>query len=254
MGELDGKTAIVTGATSGMGKGIGERFAAEGARIMIGGRNERRGEEVVRGIRSAGGEAEFLPGDVSKAATNRNLVEKTVASFGGVDILVASAGELGIGAITELSEDLWQTTIATNLSAVFYLMKYGIPEMRKRGAGSVVVIGSIAAFKVFPNHPAYCASKGALVQLVRQAALDYGPEIRVNMICPGQVDTPLLWNSAQAFPNPEEVVQQTAERLPLKRLGLPADIAEAALYLAGERASWITGSSFLVDGGSLCMP
>jgi NAD(P)-dependent dehydrogenase (short-subunit alcohol dehydrogenase family) len=159
-----------------------------------------------------------------------------------------------LGSITETDPELWDRTLAANLSAVFYLLHYAIPEMKRRGGGRVVVVGSIAGYKVFPNHPAYCASKGGLPQLVRQAALDYGPEIRVNAIHPGQVDTPLLWDSARAFPNPDEVVQQTADRLPLKRLGLPADIAAAALFLVGEDASWITGSNFIVDGGSLCLP
>jgi NAD(P)-dependent dehydrogenase (short-subunit alcohol dehydrogenase family) len=125
--------------------------------------------------------------------------------------------------------------------------------MLERGGGTVVVIGSIAGYKVFPNHPAYCSSKGALLQLVRQVALDYGPAIRINALHPGQVDTPLLWDSAKAFPNPSEVVQNIAAALPLRRLGVPEDIAGAALFLASEDSSWITGSNIVIDGGSLCL-
>jgi NAD(P)-dependent dehydrogenase (short-subunit alcohol dehydrogenase family) len=254
MGKLDGKIAVITGATSGMGRAIAVRFAREGAKVIAAGRDTSRGDSVVREIEEMGGTARFVPGDISTAAANRRLVESAVSSYGGVDILAMSAGELGLGSITETDPELWDRTLAANLSAVFYLLHYAIPEMKRRGGGRVVVVGSIAGYKVFPNHPAYCASKGGLPQLVRQAALDYGPEIRVNAIHPGQVDTPLLWDSARAFPNPEEIVQQTADRLPLKRLGLPADIAAAALFLVGEDASWITGSNFIVDGGSLCLP
>jgi NAD(P)-dependent dehydrogenase (short-subunit alcohol dehydrogenase family) len=118
--------------------------------------------------------------------------------------------------------------------------------------GSIVIIGSLAAYRGFPNHAAYCASKGALVPLVKQITLDYGPEIRINQICPGQVDTPLLWSSAQAFEDPQSVVQQVARRLPLRRLGTPEDIARAALFLASDDSAWTTGASFVIDGGSSC--
>jgi len=254
MGKLNKKTAVITGATSGMGRGIAEFFAAEGARVVISGRNETRAREVVSAITSAGGEAVYSLGDITLPETNRELLQTAEKNYGGVDILVCSAGELGISSLTDCTEELWQKTFATNIHAVFYLMKYGIPMMKKRGGGSVVIIGSIAGYKVFPNHPAYNASKGAILQLVRQSALDYGPDIRVNAIHPGQVDTPLLWDSVKAFPNPNEIIQQTAEKLPLKRLGTPADIARAALFLASDDSSWITGSNFAVDGGSLCIP
>lgn len=253
MGKLNDKVAIITGATSGMGRGIAIRFAAEGAQVIASGRDSVRGGALVQEIAAFGGNARFVPGDISTASANQRLVEAALSAYGGLDILVMSAGELGLGSITDTPIDLWDRTIATNLSAVYYLLHYGISEMRKRGRGSAVVIGSIAGYKVFPNHAAYCASKGALIQLVRQAALDYGPDIRINAIHPGQVDTPLLWDSVRAFPNPGEIVQQTADRLPMKRLGQPEDIAAAALFLAGDDAAWITGANLVVDGGSLCL-
>jgi NAD(P)-dependent dehydrogenase (short-subunit alcohol dehydrogenase family) len=251
-GKLSGKVAIVTGSTSGMGRGIAERFAREGAAVVVNGRDEGRGNEVVGFIRDAGGRAVFVRGDVSQFADTQALVDAAVETFGGLDIIVPNAGILGNGRVTELSVETWHKTLDTNLSAVFYLIKLGIPEMQKRGNGVILVNGSIAAWKEFPAHPAYCASKAALVALVKQVALDYGPLIRANILCPGQVDTPFLWESTKAFPNPEEVVAQVVEEhLVMKRLGTPEDIASAALFLASDDASWITGSSLVVDGGRI---
>ena len=249
-GKLNGKVAIITGSTSGMGQGIAERFAGEGAAVVVNGRDKQRGNEVVGGIRDAGGRATFVRADVSQFEGNQLLVNAAVEAFGGLDIIVPNAGMLGIGSVTELPVETWDQTLDINLSAVFYLMKLGIPEMQKRGGGVILVNGSIAAWKEFPNHPAYCASKAALVALVKQVALDFGPTVRANILCPGQVDTPFLWESTKAFPNPEEVVAQVVEEhLVMKRLGTPEDIANAALFLASDDASWITGSSLVIDGG-----
>jgi len=251
MKKLEGKVAIVTGATIGMGQAIAERFATEGAAIVAGGRDLERGHALINGIRAAGGRAELVPGDVGTFEANLALVARAREVFGGVDILVPNAGVLGIGSVTEVALETWHETIATNLHAVFYLCRAGIPEMQKRGGGSIVINGSIAAMKAFPNHPAYCASKGALVPLVKQLALDYGPHIRANLMCPGPVDTPLLWDSAKAFPNPAVAVHDAGARTALKRLGQPSDIASLALFLASDDSSWITGSAFTIDGGAL---
>lgn len=252
MGKLSGKIAIITGGTSGMGQGIAELFAEEGAAVVIGGRDAGRGNAVVDAIRQKGGRAVFLAGDVREEETAKRLIASASENFGGVDILVPNAGLLGLAPIDELPPALWHDTIATNLDAVYYLLHYGIPELKKRGGGAIVVNGSIAAFKVFPNHAAYCASKGALVALVKQSALDYGPAIRINLLCPGPVDTPLIHASVVAFPNPDEIIRETAQGVPMKRLGLPSDIAKAALFLASDDSSWITGSTLVVDGGKLC--
>ena len=252
MGKLQDKVAIITGATSGMGRAIAERFAAEGARVVVGGRNEARGQDVVSTIRTRGGIATFVASDISTLEGNRVLVEAALRSYGQLNLLVPNAGILGVGSVTEVSIDTWHQTIATNLSAVFYLCRLGLPHLQEQGQGAVVVNGSIAAHKAFPNHPAYCASKGALVGLVRQMALDYGKAVRINLLCPGPVDTPLLWDSAKAFPDPDAAVEGAAQATVLKRLGTPEDVANAALFLASSDASWITGSSLTIDGGILC--
>lgn len=242
------KVALVTGGTSGIGRGIVQALSNEGARLIINGRDSEKGHKLMNEL---SGQAHFVAGDVKNAETNFQLVEEALAHYGALNMMVLSAGQLGIGKIDTLAIEDWHDTMATNLHAVFYLLKYGIPAMQKHGGGSIVIIGSIAAFHGFPNHPAYTASKGALPALVRQVALDYGPEIRINLICPAQVKTPLLDSSVQAFENPTEILAQTAQRLPLKRLGTPEDIANAVLYLLSDTASWVTGSYFIIDGGFL---
>jgi NAD(P)-dependent dehydrogenase (short-subunit alcohol dehydrogenase family) len=179
---------------------------ARAPRVVASGRDPGRGQALVDEIRAGGGRAEFVPGDVSLEETNERLVEECVRAFGGVDTVVACAGMLGLGSATDVPVDTWRQTLAVNLDAVFYLMRSALPALQARGGGSVVVVGSIAAFKGFPNHAAYCASKGALVALVRQVAVDYGPKVRVNLLCPGPVDTPLIWESAVAFPDPAKAV------------------------------------------------
>ena len=248
MGKLDDKVAIVTGATSGMGKQIAALMAREGARLVLGGRDRERGESVLEQIRSERGEAVFVPGDVGNLETNERLVAAAENSFGSLDVLVANAGTLGLGSVTEVAVEAWHDTLATNLHAVFYLLRLGIPKMGEKG-GTIVINGSIAAHKGFPDHAAYCASKGALVSLVRQVAIDYGPSVRINLLCPGPVDTPLLRDSAKAFPEPQLAVSEAAQRTLRKRLGTPDDVAKAALFLACSDSDWITGAALTVDGG-----
>lgn len=242
------KTAIVTGATSGIGRGIAEALHNQGASLILSGRSEERGQQLERQL---GPNARFVAGDIKLPQVNEALVEAAMERFGRLDMLALSAGQLGIGKLHTLSIDNWHDTIATNLNAVFYLLKYAIPEMQKNDSGSIVIIGSTAAFHAFPNHPAYTASKGALPALVRQLARDYSPEIRVNLVTPGQVATPLLYDSVKAFDNPDEILEETAQKLPMKRLGLPEDIARTVLHLLSDQASWVTGSNFVVDGGFL---
>ena len=249
MGKLEGKTAIVTGSTSGMGWATAVLFAREGASVVASGRNLKRGRALVDEIRRDGGRVEFVAGDVGQVETNERLVETCRRGFGGVDVAVCCAGMLGLGSATEVALTTWRQTIAVNLEAVFYLMRFALPQMQQRGGGSFLVVSSIAALKGFPNHAAYCASKGALVSLVRQVAIDYGPRVRVNALCPGPVDTPLIWDSAAAFPVPAKAVEDVGKRTLMKRLGRPEDIARAALFLASSDSDWITGTSLTVDGG-----
>jgi len=249
MGKLEGKVAIITGSTQGMGRAMAVQFAAEGAHVIVNGRNSDAGNDVARSIREAGGEAHFVRADISTLEENRRLVDETIEKYGGLDIMVVNAGMLGLGSVTEVSVETWHNTLNTNLHALFYLLRSGIPEMRNQG-GSIIVIGSVAAHKGFPNHAAYCASKGAVESLIKQAAVDYAPAIRINLIQPGPVETRLYNDSAVAFPNPESVLEEVPESLPMKRVGTPEDIAKLALFLAGNDSSWMTGSVLTIDGGA----
>ncbi len=232
-----------------MGAAIAKLFAKEGAKVVVNGRNIERGNLVVNYIVERGGEAKFVHGDISTEKGNKTLFQKTIETYGRLDVVVANAGFLGLGSITEVSPEIWHKTINTNLNSIFYLLRHAIPEMEKGGAGNIIINGSIAAFKSFPNHPAYCASKGALVPLIKQIALDYGPKIRANLICPGPIDTPLLDDSAVAFPDPENAVQDAVDATLLGRLGRPEDVAKVALFLASDDSSFVTGSTITVDGG-----
>lgn len=244
--RLKNKICIITGATSGMGKAIAERFHKEGARIVLSGRNEERGIALSKKLNNS----IFLPGDVSSQNYNKELVEITIKKFGKLDIVSMNAGILGLGSVTDLSPADWHKTLNTNLTSIFYLSKYAIPHLEKH-SGNILINASIAAYKSFPNHPAYCASKAGSVALMKQMAVEYAPRIRVNAICPGPVDTPLIWDSAKAFENPEAAVQNVGNKTLMKRLGQPEDVANLALFLVSNEATWITGTAMTIDGGIL---
>ncbi|HRV08145.1 MAG TPA: SDR family oxidoreductase [Acidobacteriota bacterium] len=248
-GVLDGKVAVVTGATSGMGAAMASRFAAEGAAVVGVGRDQARGERFLQMIRRLGGRGEIVVGDVGTADTNVKAVERALSTFGRLDILVANAGSLYLGSVTEISPAVWEEAVRTNLTSVYFLLHFGLPRLSQSG-GCVLITASIGAFKAFPNHAAYCATKGALVSLGRQVALDYAPKVRANVLCPGPVDTPLIWESAVAFPNPAEAVAEAGRQTPMGRLGTPEDVAGLATFLVSDAASWITGGIFTIDGGA----
>jgi NAD(P)-dependent dehydrogenase (short-subunit alcohol dehydrogenase family) len=248
-GKLANRAILVTGATSGMGRAIAETFSREGASLLLTGRDMERGKALEKTLRDGNPRVHFVPADVSQPADNERLVQQALERFGKIDMLSLNAGMLGLGSVTDLAPELWHQTLDTNLSSIYYLCRHAIPELLKSEHANILINASIAAFKSFPNHPAYCASKAGAVALMKQMAVEYGPRIRVNAICPGPVDTPLLWESAVAFENPESAVAEAREATLLKRLGTPGDIASLALFLASDDASWITGTAIPIDGG-----
>ncbi|WP_273568178.1 SDR family NAD(P)-dependent oxidoreductase [Maribacter halichondriae] len=245
--KLRDKVCIITGATSGMGKAIAESFNEEGAKLMLSGRNEEKGNALTEKLENA----IFMAGDVSDPSYNEKLVNKAIENFGRLDIVSINAGILGLGNVVDLPIAEWQKTLNTNLSSIFYVSKYAIPHLEQAEGATILINASIAAYKSFPNHPAYCASKAASIALMKQMAVEYGPKIRINAICPGPVDTPLLWDSAKAFKNPERAVENAGKATLMKRLGTPQEIAKLALFLVSKDASWITGTAMTIDGGIL---
>jgi NAD(P)-dependent dehydrogenase (short-subunit alcohol dehydrogenase family) len=249
---LNARVAIVTGGGRGIGEAIVRRFAEEGAIVIAAQRSAEDGDAVVDAVVRKGGRALAIPTDVRDAESVQRLVAVTLERFGRLDILVNNAG-MGIRrTVTESTVDEWDHVMDPNVRGVFLCMKYGIPPMVEQGSGSVINMASVASFVGFPRDAAYCASKGAVLMLTRQAALDYAPfGVRINAICPGFIDTPMLRQYCSQQPDPEEAWQEVLSQTPTGRVGTPDDVAGAAVYLAGDDSAWVTGSTLTVDGGLL---
>lgn len=247
MKTLDQKVAIVTGGGSGIGKAISLLYASEGAKIVISDIDEKGSQETIAEIKAKGGEAIFVKADTSKSEDSKNVVEKALEIFGRLDIAVNNAGIGGPLAPTgEYPIDGWDKTIAINLSGVFYGMRYQIPAMLKSGGGSIVNVASILGKVGTPNSPAYVASKHGVIGLTEAAALEYAQQnIRINSIGPGYIMTPLL----KALD--EDTMKALVGLHPMGRLGASNEVAELALWLNSDKASFVTGAYYNVDGGYL---
>ena len=250
-GRLAGKVAIVTGGTSGLGRAGAIRFAREGAKVAVASRRQAEGRQVVADIESEGGDAIFVRTDVTAPEEVEALVTAAEQRFGRVDVLYASAGVMLTGTATETSEDVFGLVMDVNVGGMFRLAKYGIPALDRSGGGSIVLTASELGLVGASGTVVYCASKGAVVNMVRALAIDCGPMgIRVNCLCPGPIDTPMLREWFEAGDDPAELeMRQTAPVL-LKRIGEPYEIAEAALFLASDASSFITGAVVVADGGA----
>jgi len=248
MKKLEGKVAIVTGAASGIGRAIALLFAQEGAKVVVADIDDKSGEETVKMINERGGEAMFVHADVSKAEDVKNMVKITVERYGRLDVLVNNAGiEGAVADIVNYPEEAFDKVIAVNLKGVWLGIKYAVPEMVKSGGGSIINIASVLGLVGAPNMSGYCASKGGVVQLTKTAALEYAKyNIRVNAIAPGLIDTKLSRKRAEFDP---EFINTALQFQVIKRMGRPEEVALAALYLASDDSSFVTGSCLVVDGG-----
>jgi NAD(P)-dependent dehydrogenase (short-subunit alcohol dehydrogenase family) len=250
--RLQAKTALITGGASGIGRATAVLFAREGATIAIADLNKTGGNSLVEEIRSSGGRALFTPVDVSRAADCHRMVEHTVHEFGTIHILFNNAGIIRRATVTELSEADWDGVMDVNVKSMFLMSREVIPGMAKAGGGSIINMASGWGLSGGPKAAVYCASKGAVVLLTKAMAVDHGPQnIRVNCICPGDTDTAMLRSEAQQLSEREEHFLAESSRRPLGRLGKPDEIAQAALYLASDAASFVTGAALVVDGGGL---
>ena len=249
MTRLAGKWALVTGGGSGIGKAVALAFAAEGAKVAVMGRRLEKLQEVTAEVRKRGGKAVEVVGDVAKAADAERAVRETVEKLGGLNVLVNNAGMLSVATVETVPEEEWDRVMTTNLKGPFLMSRAALPAIRKAGGGAIVNIGSILGLIAMKDRAAYCASKGGVTLLTKAMALDHAHEkIRVNCICPSLVETELvqgLFASAAGA----ALKQARVATLPLGRMGKPEDVAEMAVFLASDEASWVTGTAIPLDGG-----
>lgn len=248
-GRMEGKVALITGGASGIGRATAMAFAREGAKVAVADYMVDGGERTVKAIREAGGQAIFINADVSRSREVEAMVTKTVEGYGRLDCAFNNAGVEGrLANSAEASEEDWNRTIATNLTGVWFCMKFEIREMLKRSGGSIVNTASVAGMIGFPGFAPYCASKGGVIQLTRTAALEYAQSgIRVNAVCPGAVRTPMVERLMDSYPVFTEAALIAFE--PIGRIAKPEEIAEAVLWLSSDAASFVTGLPMAVDGG-----
>ncbi len=250
--DFNRKVALVTGGTSGIGAAVVRRLAAAQARILITGRDEGRGRALAATIESGGGEAMFLAGDLTASAFAARLVEVVAERFGGLDVLVNSAGVIHHATAEQTTDAKWRETMAVNVDGLFFACRAAIPALRARGGGVIVNIASDAGLSGSPHLVAYCASKGAVIQITRALAIDHAHEgIRVVAICPGDVDTPMLRGEfVQRHLDAESGLRRSAEAVPLGRVCTPEEVADLVLYVASDAARFMTGTAVALDGGS----
>jgi NAD(P)-dependent dehydrogenase (short-subunit alcohol dehydrogenase family) len=248
--RLADKVCIITGAGGGMGRVAAQRFAAEGARVVVAEFSEAAGKETVELVQNGGGEATFTKVDVSNEADARAMVDHAVSTFGRVDVLYNNAGVMPEADHSVIDTDvgIWDQVMAVNVRGVFLGCKYAIPRMVEQGSGSVINISSfVALLGCSVPQDAYTASKGAVLSLTRSLAVQFGPKgVRTNAICPGPVETPLLMDW---LVKDEEAKQIRLARNPTGRFGKPEEIVNMALYLASDESRWTNGASLVVDGG-----
>src|ERR1039457_2386796 len=250
--SLEGKDAVVTGAASGIGRGISLRLAEMGAFVAVLDIDETKGRETAAEIEAQGGEAVFLKCDVRSGADCRRAVDSIIERSGKIDILCNCAGIAIRKDIVDLTEDEWHLALDVTLKGIYLLSREVVPHMIRNGGGSIINIGSGWSLKGGPRAASYCAAKGGTVNLTRAMAIDHGKHnIRVNCVCPGDVETPMLLSECAQLGEDVHAFMREAANRPLARVGTPDDIAYMVLFLVSPMSSWITGAALVVDGGGL---
>lgn len=249
-GRVKGKVALVSGGASGLGAESGRRLAREGARVMLTDVAHDRGQAVADEILAEGGEAAFLPHDVTDEAQWIETIQATVARFGRLDVLVNSAGIGGGEPLLEATLEGWRRVTGINLDGTFLGVRHAAPAMIAGGGGSIINLSSILGKVGFPGAAAYCASKGGVAMLTKAAALELAATgVRVNSVHPGFIDTPMVAEALHASENGNEMRDMLISRHALGRLGAPREIADAIVFLASDESSFMTGAELVIDGG-----
>lgn len=250
--SLEGKTAMISGAASGIGKETAFRLAEAGADIILLDINDNQGIRTKEQIQNLGKKAAFFHCDVSSDADCRQAINSAVKEFSKIDVLFNNAGIAIRKNAVQLTEKDWDKVLDINLKGIYLLSHYVLPLMIKKGGGSIINTGSGWSHKGGPNAVSYCASKAGILNLTRAMAIDHGKHnIRVNCICPGDINTPLLHSECQQLGENEEKFMQDAAARPLNRIGTPEDVANAVLFFASDLSAWVTGANLIVDGGGL---
>ncbi|MGB3328383.1 MAG: glucose 1-dehydrogenase [Thermomicrobiales bacterium] len=253
--ELAGKVAIVAGGSLGIGRAAAIRLAAGGAHVVIAARRQDAIDEVVSAIRDSGGEAFGVAADVSEEDGARRVVAAAVEHFGGIDILVNSQGIQRYGTVEDTDLALWNEVIRVNLTSMYLMARFAIPEMRKRGGGAIVNVSSVQGLATQTQVAVYSTAKSAIIGLTRTIAVDYAKEgIRANVVLPASIDTPMLRFAADLFKGDSDedaVIESWGAMHPLGRVGKPEEVAEMIAFLASDRAAFITGGEYKVDGGMM---
>jgi meso-butanediol dehydrogenase / (S,S)-butanediol dehydrogenase / diacetyl reductase len=247
-----GKVVLVTGSTTGIGEACARVFAESGAKVMVSGRNEERGRAVAQSIQAAGGSAQFAAADLRAAGACERLAAETIGRMGGLDILVNNAGILYTANALDTSDAQWLDTMAVNVNALFYLSRAAVKHMKPAGGGAIVNIASEWGLNGEADHVAYCASKGAVIQITRCMALDHARDnIRVNSVCPGEIHTRMVDDIlAKRGGDLEQNLRELAAGIPMRRLAHPSEVARCVHFLASDLASYVTGANLSVDGGN----
>ena len=258
MATFDGKVVIVTGGAHGIGKATALAFAREGARVAIADINVEAGSATVSELKKVGPDALLVAADVARAGECERVVSETVAAFGGLDVLYNNVGIQSPDSyfnVEKTSEELWDRILNVNLKSYFLMAKYAIPEIRRRGGGAIINAASVQGLQSQKLVPAYAASKGGVLSLTRQMALDYAAEnIRVLAVCPGTIDTAMTRAAAAVEPgDPGQILQEWGKTHPIGRIGVPEDIANVVVFLASDKASFMTGEYVCVDGGYMAL-
>ena len=249
------KIIIVTGATSGIGRGVAEHLAALGANVLGASNQADVGEEMELQLRSKGLEFRFVHTDLQHEPDAKRMVERALATFGRIDAVHCNAGIWGKGKVTDFDEAAWDRIMGINVKSVLWTAKHVVPAMETHGHGVILITTSVAAHVGFPEHALYCASKAALEALIRCLAIDHAGCVRVVGICPGTIDTPMLAASCEGWDKPvAELYAEVEQRIPVRRLGQPMDVARAAAFLLSDEASYINATSLTLDGGTLALP